>query len=196
MNYYSDDKETERFIAKIKYFLYIVVPLIAFIIFYTVIILKSFYPLTLSWEENKKLISYNNEVLIYEWEHQNQGAFSFYSERYKNNLSQYFNKENIQKRNQDRERDLEILKIGLKLYKKNKYEYPIAVNPEKIEWGTATQKKLKDFLYNVPSDPDPFDKISYHYQSLDGHSYIISIGFESFDDYGDLKYDIKNFTDK
>ena len=206
MYYYSDDKETNRFIGKLKYFFYIVVPLIVFIIFYIVIILKNFYPLTLNWEENKKLLSYNNEVLVYGWKHQNKEETSFYYERYRIYLdppfkigitseewNKFYDKESIQKRNQERERDFEILRIGLKLYRNKHYNYPISVNPDKIEWGTATQKKLKEVLYNVPADPDPLGKQAYYYQSSSGYSYAITMDFEEFDDYGRIKYSRKTY---
>jgi len=207
MYYYSDDKEINQSIGKLKYFFYIVIPLIAFLIFYTVIILKDFYPITLSWEENKKLLSYDNEVLIYEWGHQNKNEVLFYHERYrvfldpyyKKNLTsdewaRYYSKESIQKRNLERERDLEILKIGLKLYRNKKYSYPISVNPDKIAWGAITQKKLREVLYNVPSDPDPLGKQAYYYQSLYGYSYTITMNFEEFDDHGQIKYSRKTYS--
>ena len=186
--------------------------MIAFIIFYVVIIFNNFYPFTLKWEENKKLLSYNKDVLIYEWKHQNKEETLFYNQRYdifynslfKTDMTQdkinqyYYNEEIVQKRNHDRERDLEILKIGLKLYKKKNRDYPIAINPDKIERGTEIHKKLKEVLYNIPTDPDPSTMLSkrayYYYQSLDGYFYTITIDFEYFNEYGKVNHDIKTFN--
>lgn len=206
--YYSDDKGTNKFIANVKYFFYIAVPLIIFVVFYAVIILKNFYPLTLSWEENKKLLSYNNEVLVYEWKHQTEEEILFYNQRYrifidplskmaisKQDKDKYFNSQAVEKRNSERWRDLEILKVGLKLYeRRHPYNFPIAVNPEKIEQGSGIYKKLKEVLYNVPTDPDPFGKNSYLYQSADGILYKIVMNFEKLNEYSQLQYSVEAYS--
>lgn len=206
---YSYDKETRRFMRKLGYFFRVLAPLLVFLIFYAVVVLDGIRLFSLSLQENQKLLSYNNEVLVYEWTHQKGEEDLFYNERHKSlpsfvltnsegefadaMLRREFDTNNAQRRNIDRERDLEILRIGLKLYREKRYGYPIAASADKIEWGTATQKALKEVLYNVPTDPVLLNEKAYRYQSSDGYSYTLTMTFEIFDEDGKLTHQTKSF---
>lgn len=189
------DDEGKSLARKTANFFRYSVPPIAFMLFYIVVMTKNVYPLMLSWEENRNLIAYSNEVLIYEGTHQWGKDVSFYNQRYaKEAPISAYSPQAIGKRNADRERDLEILKIGLKLYRRShSYDFPVATNVESIGPNTNITERLREVLYNIPEDPDPTLQHSYGYSS-DGYSYTLTMDFESIDDMGRIAYISRTYS--